>query len=352
MGRAERDLPEDETEGLQDGSGPVHEGEGFALLTETDPSSFVAGASGLAGGAEGSAVYVLNPGASGEELLRAFDPSAGSGATFDIPAAAVESVKPLGVYGAGGGLFLASIRFRPGFESLAETFRRLIDGAGDGAIRRGGDGAEAFLDEDPAAPQTVAESATTDMETARALANGGREEDVADADVLDRAARAANRDFPFPTMPLDIDLAKAFLNACMTSSPRVTYGLGAKVPFFGAVPGKDFKKVDCSGFVREAIRRATSPRVDFPDGSVVQHDWIREHGFKKSTVDAGSLKDGAVRIAFLRPQDVSSHIGHVVLIHNGRTLESHGGVGPNSRAWTQTGWQAKAFVYVLTAPTG
>ena len=39
----------------------------------------------------------------------------------------------------------------------------------------------------------------------------------------------------------------------------------------------------------------------------------------------------------------------VVLIHNAQTLESHGGVGPDSRPWTGAGWQAKAMVYQITA---
>jgi hypothetical protein len=55
----------------------------------------------------------------------------------------------------------------------------------------------------------------------------------------------------------------------MKSSPRVTYGQGAKVPFHGAIPGQQFRRVDCSGFVREAIWRATPPHLNFPDGSVV-----------------------------------------------------------------------------------
>jgi chitosanase len=82
-----------------------------------------------------------------------------------------------------------------------------------------------------------------------------------------------------PLMALDMTKAWGFLHACMTSSPRVTYGLGKKVPFFGAIPGRDFTQVDCSGFVREALRRATTPTVAFPDGSVVQHDWIIAQGF-------------------------------------------------------------------------
>jgi hypothetical protein len=144
---------------------------------------------------------------------------------------------------------------------------------------------------------------------------------------------------------------RAFLQACETSTPRVTYGLGKKVPFLGAVPGRDFTKVDCSGFIREALRLASTPPVAFPDGSVNQHDWVRAHGFTRSTVSAALQSDGLVRIAFLRPQDTSSHIGHVVLIAGAKTLESHGGVGPDSRAWTGAGWQASTFVYILAPDT-
>jgi hypothetical protein len=207
--------------------------------------------------------------------------------------------------------------------------------------------------EDPAAPApgdlegTVAE----DFAAARDLANFGTAEGEEDAlaveeerSIPEGAAAAAA---PPPIIALDINLVRAFLEACTSAVPRVVYGLGAKVPFHGAVPGRDFKAVDCSGFVREAIWRATSPHQSFPDGSVVQHDWIRDRNFQRSTPDAALQHDGVVRIAFLRPQDSPNRIGHVVLIHNARTFESHGGVGPDSRAWTKAGWQAKASVYIL-----
>ena len=42
----------------------------------------------------------------------------------------------------------------------------------------------------------------------------------------------------------------------------------------------------------------------------------------------------------------------MVLIHDAKTFESHGGTGPDSRAWTNTGWQAKTLVYVLTPAQG
>ena len=149
--------------------------------------------------------------------------------------------------------------------------------------------------------------------------------------------------------PMPIDTAKllAFLTACTTSNPRVGYGLGKKIANDTDQPGRDFTLVDCSGFVRAALRRSTAPRIAFPDGSVVQHDWVRDHGYARQTVADGGLSDGHVRIAFLSPADSPSRIGHVVLILDGKTLESHGGVGPDSRAWTGQGWQAKARVYRL-----
>lgn len=198
-------------------------------------------------------------------------------------------------------------------------------------------------DDDPGYPESDAEIYDiADFDAARSFANLGVR-GASDGGGAEMPSFLATGD----TIALDTDRARAFLKACQTSRPRVTYGLGAKVPFLGAVPGRNFTKVDCSGFVREAIRLSTSPTLRFPDGSVVQHDWVRARGLASSTIAEGKRSDGLVRIAFLRPQDSPSRIGHVVLISDGRTLESHSGVGPNSRVWDGTGWQAKARVYVL-----
>jgi chitosanase len=217
----------------------------------------------------------------------------------------------------------------PGVPFLAQAASQIDAGASDG---------------DPAAPVP---GEADDVSHDGDLANFG-ENGALDLAPLAGAAAAAAAS---PTLELDMARVRAFLKACETSTPRVTYGLGKKVPRLGAVPGRDFTKVDCSGFIRQALRLATTPPVAFPDGSVNQHDWVRAHGFAKSSVSAALHSDGLVRIAFLRPQDTSSHIGHVVLIAGAKTLESHGGVGPDSRAWTGAGWQARTFVYILAPDT-
>ncbi|HEY1751710.1 MAG TPA: hypothetical protein VGG29_10620, partial [Caulobacteraceae bacterium] len=59
---------------------------------------------------------------------------------------------------------------------------------------------------------------------------------------------------PPPPLAIDINKALAFVQACMSSKPRVGYGLGAKIKSDASQPGAPvppgFLKVDCSGFVR------------------------------------------------------------------------------------------------------
>lgn len=148
----------------------------------------------------------------------------------------------------------------------------------------------------------------------------------------------------FPSVPLDEDRLRELVAACRKAGVR--YGLGSKAPSLTAVPGRDFGAIDCSGFVRWALYQASDGRLKLPDGSVNQQDWVRANNYKKSDIEAGKLADGRVRIAFMSPSD-GGGVGHVALVLNGKTLESHGGKGPNRRAWTGAGWQAKARVYVL-----
>jgi hypothetical protein len=211
----------------------------------------------------------------------------------------------------------------------------------------------AASDADPGAPADESEiSETADLATAKVLANLGAVAPPEDTGLAAAASALRQQAIqPKPLLPVDLVKAKAFLNACVTCTPRVRYGLGAKVPFLGAVPGRDFTRIDCSGFVRELVRLSTTPTASFPDGSVVQHDWIRARGFEAATVADGANDDGIIRIAFLRPQDSGEHIGHVLLLSGGKTLESHGGTGPDSRTWTSLSFRTKMYLYVLAKPT-
>jgi cell wall-associated NlpC family hydrolase len=152
----------------------------------------------------------------------------------------------------------------------------------------------------------------------------------------------------YPSVPLDEQKIRDLVADCVRAGVR--YGLGSKAPSLTAVPGRDFKRIDCSGFVRWVLYQASGKTLNFKDGSVQQHEWIKEHGFKVSDVASGKLKDGRVRIAFLTPTD-GGGVGHVVLILNGKTAESCGGIGPCRRDWTGKGWQKKAHVYILEMDT-
>ncbi len=347
-GRALSDLPDDFPEG---GDATRAEPAGLAFFETVGVEQFRRSAESLSEIARHPR-YVIDVSASGEDVLVV---SSGSD-FFELPAAALEALIPLSLHESDPTKVLAALLFRPEFRTLAAALgpQGTAPGA-DECAPRASERAAAD-DEDPARPSPA--ETEFDLATARALANYGAVEPGTDQpaltqelDELEGISPEAARPEAARTIPINIATARAFLDSCMTSSPRVRYGLGAKVPFHGAKPGRDFKKVDCSGFVREAIWRATTPHLNFPDGSVVQRDWVIARGFARSTTDAALLRDGAVRIAFLRPQDAPSGIGHVVLVHNARTLESHSGVGPNARPWTKTGWQARAIVFILTPPT-
>ncbi len=217
-----------------------------------------------------------------------------------------------------------------------------VAGMGQAAMRADEAAAEVGSDEDPGAPAPDDLLDVADDDSARYIANLGFADNGMDLPPSEPGpAAAGDRAF-------DVSRAWDFLEACQNAHPRVTYGLGNKIRSLDAVPGRDFKRVDCSGFVKQLVRLSTVPSLRFPDGSVNQHQWVRSHAYEKSSVADGKAQDGVVRIAFLRPQDAGPRkIGHVALVVDGRTLESHGGVGPDSRSWTGTGWQAKAFVYVF-----
>ena len=132
---------------------------------------------------------------------------------------------------------------------------------------------------------------------------------------------------------------------------RVRYHMGAKAPSLDC-DSADIHQIDCSGFVRYAVAKSTDQRVIMPDGSVAQHEWCDEQGLKVSDFESGKLQDGAVRLAFLPP---TSSLGpgerHVMLLHMGHTLESHGRTdGVSRREWGSEPWMQECAVYVCDPP--
>lgn len=149
--------------------------------------------------------------------------------------------------------------------------------------------------------------------------------------------------YPYSSVKLDIQKLLNLHNSVVRNG--CGYKLGAKVRPINSEPG-EFYYVDCSGYVDWLFHKLGIKEL--PDGSYHQQDAIIAAKFKRSTVEALSAKDGNVRIAFIKPSDSHSGIGHVALWHNGKSIESHGKMGPNRRTPEQSSWLQRATVYVLT----
>lgn len=88
--------------------------------------------------------------------------------------------------------------------------------------------------------------------------------------------------------------------------------------------------VDCSGYIRWLVLHGSNGELLLPDGSVNQHAYILQQGFPIRDYSKALLnKNGAVYICFLRP--AGRLAGHVWLLRNGHTMESHFGKGIASR---------------------
>jgi cell wall-associated NlpC family hydrolase len=152
--------------------------------------------------------------------------------------------------------------------------------------------------------------------------------------------------YPWPTLDLDVGLL--LLLSERTTREGNQYRLGGKAPSLDAdssVIGRI--GIDCSGFVRWILYRATDNRLVIPDGSWHQREWAESVGFKESTVLAGSATDNRVRLAYMKPLS-SGGIGHIALVHNALTIESSGKRGPGRRPWDGNGWQKRCRLWVLT----
>lgn len=112
------------------------------------------------------------------------------------------------------------------------------------------------------------------------------------------------------------------------------YELGAKAPSLWC-DTSEIDTIDCSGFVRYLLARATHGKLIIPDGSANQHDWFEQNAPGKVTYDyACASRDRlGLYIAFI-PVGQSGH-GHVWFVHRGETWESSPSVnGVGSRLAT------------------
>lgn len=160
---------------------------------------------------------------------------------------------------------------------------------------------------------------------------------------------AATAAFAFPTLPMALPKLQALTKEL--EEAQFTYGLGAKIePLSEQFSPGQGGEVDCSGYARWAIYHACDQMV-VPDGSYVQHDWCNQQGFKVSSPDSCKAHDGVIRWCFLTPDD-GGGVGHTLFVCNGTTYESHGGAGPDSRAFDPAihAWMGKLHVYVIAVP--
>jgi hypothetical protein len=120
---------------------------------------------------------------------------------------------------------------------------------------------------------------------------------------------------------------------------RVLYRLGAKPPSLTCDTAQ-IQQIDCSGFSRYILARASVQKLILPEGSQNQLAWCLSEGLHRinpySDVALAASDPSRLFIAFLTPG--SDGIGHVWLLRSKsgemRTRESHGGgVGVDSRPW-------------------
>jgi hypothetical protein len=117
---------------------------------------------------------------------------------------------------------------------------------------------------------------------------------------------------------------------------HIKYGMGAKARSLNADPA-DIKAIDCSGFTRYLLYRATDGQVNMVDGSDEQNAWCKRRHLRSETyTHVAGLMDGHLRIAFIPrvyKDGKVARAGHVWLVMDGKTLESHGSKGPSRRIW-------------------
>lgn len=133
----------------------------------------------------------------------------------------------------------------------------------------------------------------------------------------------------------------------------VAYGLGAKAPSMDCDSDK-IERIDCSGFARYAIAKATGGELIIPDGSQNQRVWcddMKLHRLARYS-DVVYATPRRLFICFIKPfENGCGSVGHVWFVSQldgdrdtmPDTMESHGGKGVDSRPWNTRVLKSEAF---------
>ena len=147
-----------------------------------------------------------------------------------------------------------------------------------------------------------------------------------------------------PAAPISLQKLE-FLYAQLKEQ-NVKYGYGSKAGDYspdGTLARANvakISKIDCSGMVRFGAYVASADTLIIPDGSQVQLDWAAKNLKRASSYEnaARYMNKKRLFIAFIKPYtNGCGSVGHVWFLRERHdkpmTVESHGGVGVNSRAW-------------------
>lgn len=85
---------------------------------------------------------------------------------------------------------------------------------------------------------------------------------------------------------------------------------------------------DCSGWAQYLLWRQG---IEWPEGSVEQHEHVRASGYPPVHYVAAATSQGLFG-AFIEPVP-NEHAGHVLFLRDGETLECWGGGGVDTRRW-------------------
>ena len=131
-----------------------------------------------------------------------------------------------------------------------------------------------------------------------------------------------------------------FKNIFATLNERCPYGFGSKWGLsLASLQNFIGTRVDCSGFVRFLLFRASGGKIQLPDGSYVQKDYCKKQGFRRlksyADVQYAARDSSRMFLCFMSP--IPGIAGHVWIVYLGQTYESCGRnnrIGVSSQDWS------------------